>query len=666
MRGSKPKRAGVRPTVLVWSAVALALLLSMYTFIALRQGRQALTRSVNRSAEALAESLAHGFQKLSNAGNVINQLYFERWNEAALQMSRRRDSTTLPVEWLYQYGATRMDWCTMSGGILATTDPVAGSSIPHRLRSAESWSLVEKGEEWVEFDLGDGGPTAALVRTGDHVLVLWGVLDRLADAQEDVGAGFLIRKISEFPELVYAVLQGPEGIVLASLGVEEMIRIEDDSLLSDLLLNGGVASRDWVYNDIRVVEASARIPTQQRILRLGLSRQSLDRLDSTITIQFLALGGLLFIMGMGLLGLFWYRNRFTSMARELSAAEELTEELFRGIRSAIMVIDSRGVVQLANPSAGHLLGQPVSALVGRAYSDVAPGDPARLKPLLEQDEASLEHEVSWKDREGRELTLLVSMTRLSGDRGDAVAILHDVTDLRKLTRSAEQNERLAAMGDLAAGVAHEIRNPLNAISIASQRLKSEFEPQNNASEYNELLGHVRREIERVNDTVQQFLSLARGLNLNRQPLDLAELVDTVAAGLKIEGRSKGVEVRVEADAVPPITGDAESLTKVLLNLGQNALHATSPGGHVVLRLKHEGDTLLFAVEDSGIGIEAEDIPHLFRPYFTKKKGGSGIGLALVHRIVTAHGGSCDVKSELGAGTTFTVRLPTHVESEQPG
>lgn len=661
MRGSKQKGPGVKPTVLVWSAVVLALLLSTYTFIALRQSRQALTRSVNRSAEALAESLAHSFQKLSNAEGVINQLYFQRWNEAAMQMSRRRDSTTLPIEWLHQHGASRIDWCTMSGRILATTDPVAGSSIPDRLRTDESWSLIGDVARWVVFDRGDGGPSAALVRTGDHVLVLWGASDRLAEDQVDVGSGYLIRKISEFPELVYAVLQGPEGIVLASLGVEEMNRIEDDSLLSYLLAEGGVASRDWVYNDIRVVEACAKIPLQQRVLRLGLSRGSLDRLDSTITIQFLGLGGLLFIMGMGSLGIFWYRNRFTTMARDLSAAEELTEELFRGIRSAILVVDARGVIRLANPSAGHLLGQPVSALEGRAYSDVAPGDPARLKPLLEQGESSLEHEVSWKDREGRELTLLVSVTRLSGDRGDAVAILHDVTDLRSLTRSAEQKERLAAMGDLAAGVAHEIRNPLNAISIASQRLRSEFKPQKNAPEYDELLGHVRREIDRVNETVQQFLSLARGLNLDRRPLDLVELVNTVAAGLKIEGRAADVEVSVQSDDVPPIPGDAESLTKVILNLGQNALHATNPGGHVVLRIHHDSDHVLLEVEDSGTGIATEDIPHLFRPYFTKKKGGSGIGLALVHRIVTAHGGSVVVHSEPGKGATFTVRLPRHVE-----
>ena len=152
MRGSKQKGPGVKPTVLVWSAVVLALLLSTYTFIALRQSRQALTRSVNRSAEALAESLAHGFQKLSNAEGVINQLYFQRWNEAAMQMSRRRDSTSLPVEWLHQHGASRIDWCTVSGRILATTDPVAGTTIPDRLRTDESWSLIGDVARWVVFD----------------------------------------------------------------------------------------------------------------------------------------------------------------------------------------------------------------------------------------------------------------------------------------------------------------------------------------------------------------------------------------------------------------------------------------------------------------------------------------------------------------------------------
>jgi two-component system sensor histidine kinase HydH len=339
--------------------------------------------------------------------------------------------------------------------------------------------------------------------------------------------------------------------------------------------------------------------------------------------------------------------------------------LFRGIRAALLVIDGEGVIRLANPPAGYLLGQPAAALVGQPYLAVAPGDPARLRPLLERGEAALEQEVTWTDREGQDRVLLVSASRLRGDLTDAVAIMHDVTETRRLAMQAEQNERLAAVGDLAAGVAHEIRNPLNAISIAAQRLKAEFRPTEQPEEFSALLAHLRGEIARVNDTVQQFLGLARGVKLERRPLDLAELVAGVAATLQMEAEQKGVTLTVECPNMAPVQGDREALHKVVQNLGQNALHATPRGGAVTLRTQSGAREVVLLVADTGSGIDPEDLPHLFRPYFSKKQGGSGIGLALVHRIVTAHGGTVAVESQPGAGSTFTVRLPRDATAGSP-
>jgi len=656
MNGTRPTKRGIRPVVIIWLAVALAILLAAYTIFALRQSRSTLDRSVRRSAEALTESLALAIRNVTNAGNAIDELWLARWQDAAHRMGQQRPPQRIPAEWLYEFGSPRIDWADLNGNIIASSDPSAGATLPVSLVLDSSWQAIRDGAVYARFDR-VAGSSAAIVRDGDHGLILWGATDRLSAVQIDIGAGYLIRNISELPGLEYIVLQAEDGIVLASRRVEAMSRIEDDPDLNALLESGGVISRDWDFNNVKIVEAAARVPDQRRILRIGFSLASMEALDRSITIQLSLLAGLIFLVGIGGLALFFTSQRYTALAEDLYAAEALTDELFRGIRSALLVIDRDGIIRLANPQAGYLLGQPTAALVGKKYADVAPGDPARFLPLQERGESTLEQEVHWRNREGDERLLLVSTTRLRGDRDDAVAILHDVTETRKLTRQAEQTERLAAMGDLAAGVAHEIRNPLNAISIASQRLKAEFEPKSDAEEYRQLLGSLKAEIERLNETVQQFLGLARGLNLERKPLNLSELLESVVSGLKLEGGEKGVTVEAEIATLPVVNGDADALRKLFRNLGQNALAATSKGGRVTVKADSRPGGVRVSVKDTGSGIDPADLPHIFRPYFSRKKGGSGIGLALVHRIASEHGGAIDVESRPGEGSTFVVTLP---------
>jgi len=475
--------------------------------------------------------------------------------------------------------------------------------------------------------------------------------------QSDLGAGYLIRAISELPAIEYVVLQGLDGIEMASRRVEEMSRIAEDSLLLSALRSGAAVSREWTFNDAPIIEAASPVAGDSRLLRVGVSRRSLESLDSSVTLQLSLLGGLLFVTGVGGLALWSTSQRVSDLQEDLDTAEALTEELFRGLAAGLLVVDAGGAIRLANPPAERLLQMPHASLVGRKYQDVAPGDPARLLPLLAEGHGALEEEVEWTNPRGERRTLLVSSTRLRPDRAEAVAIMHDITDTRRLARQAEQTERLSALGDLAAGVAHEVRNPLNAISIAAQRLASEFEPTSDAEQYGVLLSHLRTEIDRVNVTVQEFLGLARGMHLSREPVELKSILEPVARSLELEAGGKGVQVELDLPGPVTVLGDRDALHKVFTNLARNALQATSREGRVSMRLRSGDHTTTVVVEDTGSGILPEDLPHVFRPYFTRRKGGSGLGLALVHRIVTDHGGTIDVASQPARGSTFTVTLP---------
>ncbi len=233
--------------------------------------------------------------------------------------------------------------------------------------------------------------------------------------------------------------------------------------------------------------------------------------------------------------------------------------------------------------------------------------------------------------------------------------------LQAMQDRLHQAERLSSLGRLAAGVAHEIRNPLNAISIAVQRLKREFLPESQAKhgEFQQLTQVVREEISRLNAIVEDFLSLSRSGRLDLHPQPVGNLFHKTLFLVQEEAKARGVQIRVqEADSCPPVVMDLPKMQQVLLNLVKNALESISGEGTITLAAAPAGrDYLCISVADTGKGMSPEEQQRIFDPYYTTKDKGMGLGLAIAHEIVRAHGGDIRVASRPGRGTTFEIFLP---------
>jgi signal transduction histidine kinase len=231
---------------------------------------------------------------------------------------------------------------------------------------------------------------------------------------------------------------------------------------------------------------------------------------------------------------------------------------------------------------------------------------------------------------------------------------------RELSRRAQVAEKLAAVGTMTAGLSHEIRNPLNAAGLqlvvlerGIRRLPIEQQPVLLAP-----LQLVRDEIKRLGHLLDDFLQFARPRELVPKPVDLVAVIDSVL-GL-FEGEAERREITFEReldDKLPPIAGDEERIRQVLTNLTLNALEATPPGGRVKALARAVRDEVLLAIEDSGQGIPADVRGRIFEPFFTTKPSGSGLGLPIVHAIVTQHGGSIIAESPPGRGARFVMRFP---------
>jgi two-component system sensor histidine kinase PilS (NtrC family) len=361
--------------------------------------------------------------------------------------------------------------------------------------------------------------------------------------------------------------------------------------------------------------------------------------------------------------------RLATSAHDLRELHSLHERTVASLTSGLVTLDRRGVITSCNPEGARILERAPATIVGARLECLVPG----VTALIEQASPAARRariELSLPGGEQRHLGVAASVLNDSaGNSAGHVVIFQDVTEVVGLERALVQRERLAAVGELAAGVAHEVRNPLGAISGCVEMLRAQNRERSGDLEQERLMATVLREIERLDALISDFLLFARPGPPKLERVALAALLGEIAEMSRTVSAA-GVVVRVAAPASLEIDADAKQLRQVLWNLVRNALEAVGERGVIELsaapqasaaphRSEHASGRggVEIVVADDGPGIEAAAIERIFDPFFTTKPAGTGLGLAMVHRIVTAHGGSVQVESERGAGTRFHVLLP---------
>jgi signal transduction histidine kinase len=341
---------------------------------------------------------------------------------------------------------------------------------------------------------------------------------------------------------------------------------------------------------------------------------------------------------------------------------DFRERILGGSPNGIVALDANRRVLWVNRSARRLvapeedpLGEPIQRyLPQEAFLEA-------LEGVLEGTRGLMELEVVLGTGLGARHLQVSIFDTAEGDVRGATLILQDLTEKRRVDAQLQRMGRLASIGQLAAGVAHEIRNPLTGIGISIDILREETLSRSGRS----LLDDMAREIDRLEALIRGLLDFARPQPMKARPMRMAKALEWHAT-FREQCRKKGVEFRLEMSRNPKIDGDPERLKQLFLNLALNALEATPAGGEVRIgvaaRRRDGGHWARVSIEDTGVGMGPEVMSQLFNPFFTTKSEGTGLGLAIAHSIVEQHGGVIDVQSEPGAGARFLVDLPT-LESE---
>jgi two-component system, sporulation sensor kinase E len=353
------------------------------------------------------------------------------------------------------------------------------------------------------------------------------------------------------------------------------------------------------------------------------------------------------------------QTQFLRLARERG----LLETIFHAVHEGIIVLDGEGCISYANRAAEKLLGFSMETATGhpiRRYLREIDWD--RLLGLDEGEWSRLvsrEIEIRYPEPRFLDFYVVPLAAVAPGEKG-AVVILRDITRERQNESRTIESERLNAIMLLAAGVAHEIGNPLNSLTIHLQLLDREIaqlegEPREALAG---LLDVARREVTRLDQIITQFLRALRPTQPSLERASLREVLDSTLEFLKHEIRDRDILVEVDSpEDLPGALIDRNQIRQAFFNIIRNAIQAMPSGGILKVALSSDDHSVAVSFTDTGHGIDPDDLGNIFEPYYTTKPEGSGLGLMVVQRIVRDHGGEIEVRSVPRSGTTFTIFLP---------
>lgn len=647
----------------------------MLTYLGIQRSRSDSLELIKQQGEALIESLTLSSDNAIKANSLFDLLVQEKFSDLAgfIESSNFPNYTSSQLaDIASEYGVdaififNRESKIEVSGarGLFVDLELLIDLIAPQ----VDTFLLDSSNRDAFQLISGRSPSEMSmfyLKRAGDNKHVIAIVSDALfySSAKKDIGIGYLVQNIAREVGIEYILFQTHEGIVFSSRKVGPVAKIENDTFLVTALISDTISSRICTFNDRRILELVkpfSSVEYQSGLFRLGLSLEKYYDIMAGFDLQMIVLSIVIFaVILLAMLYLAGKQKR-TYLDRSFKQIKSLSAKVFESINSGILVVGKDGTIEMANRQLLSIFEIKESALLEKKWAEFPFHDVIPFEKILLGQHTPGEVESILNLPSGRK-NLIVNISRLNDPdnrEAGAVAVVYDYTTIKELEENAQRKERLTELGDLAAGVAHEIRNPLNAISIAAQRLLAEFEPKENIEEFQSFTRQIRAESNRLNDIVTRFLSMTKGRSEKKDRVNFSKLIIETLELMKLDIAQKKVSLNPAIEPDLLISGSADRLKQLVINLVKNGIEACNvDNGRVGVLLRRQNGKIVFIVSDTGSGIPDELKKKIFTPYFTTKEKGTGLGLSIVHQIADEHGGDIEIISPSTGGTEFRIVFP---------
>ena len=665
-------KIGAQPRFLIGIFILLAALMISSALIELQQSKKDLTQLMAKQAHSLLESLIIASQNTLHATSYLDDLSELRLLNNASLIKKMYENDQISNQELAklsrQNDIYRINIFDKTGKKLFFSHRQAhpglsGKGNPkqrlHPIFSGETDTLIV-GYKEARFETGYRF-AVALAAKNNSAIVLNVDAEKMLKFKRTMDFGALIRKVvQENEQIEYVALQSKEHILAAAGDVSALDDVNESLFLSRAYGDSLFSTRIAPFESIEIFEAVHPFFYENEtigLFRIGLSLTPITDINERIYRRLFVITLILIVIGFVLFVYLFTRQRLDILQKQYEIVETYSGSIIDNASDSIVVFDRQKGIKIFNAAAEKLFSRKKKDLLGRDLFSLFNGPDC--KPLLE--EQSFLQQIKCKIG-NRNYDLLASKSSFF-DRDqveNSILLLRDLTEQRELEMQLERQQRLTAMGELASGVAHEIRNPLNTIGAIVQQLDKDFEPVSEQDEYHELAGLVYSEVKRINKTVQDFLRFSRPEPLQLSKLQLAAFLRELETQYRPVLEKNQIALDIRLDWQGEVSWDRNQMKQVFINLIQNAQEAIGENGRISISVEAATDEeIKIKVSDNGQGMSEKIRSNIFNLYFTTKAKGTGIGLSIVQRIVYEHGGLISVDSGEEKGTVFKLKMPVH-------
>ncbi|RPI17726.1 MAG: PAS domain S-box protein [Ignavibacteriae bacterium] len=667
----------IRPWYIISIAVVIAAVMVSSAFLELSQSKEELQILMKQEAESLIETINWSSVNAVISNEEIEDLIGQRLLSSARMISRL-DSLSILTPTVLEGIALENNLYRINifnnDGEKVVSNPHPDTARETGLQKHSPGEFIkpilkgEKDEIIIGFkearhEKGDRFAVAVKRKNNrDGVIVVNVDAEYILDFQRKTGFDKMINDIGNHEGIEYIVLQDFNGIISSNRDVSGMNNIDNDTFLKHTTESDSINTRYFEFQNKEIFETAKVFFVNGKklgIFRVGISTKQMQALESRMLRRIIILSIILFLISFISISIIFISQNYKSLSTKYEKIRTYTGNILANMADAVISTDKTGTITIFNKNAELLFGLKQDTISGKKINEVLPEKFHELEKHIKFKKTINNEEISFYRNSKNIITSVSSaFTFDKGGNVDAFTIvIKDITEIKNAEEQSKQREKFAAMGELASGVAHEIRNPLNTISMIAQRYDNEFIPGENKDEYKNITGVLLSETKRVNNIIQQFLRYARPPKINLININSIDFVKDIKKVAEASTGSKQIKLIFVNNDNFDLRIDIDLMKQALINLLNNSMDAVKEGGEINFNMQKYENNAEIVISDNGYGIPGENLSKIFNLYFTTKPNGTGLGLSLVQQIVSQHNGLIKVESIPGTGTKFLITIP---------